>query len=123
MKRIATVVLLASMAGSALAAGANSDYAPGFQPGMPYSQLEVDRALPNVKDPVVDASASAGGTLFGFKEGLPYEQAQVDRELPNVKDPVVTRPSVQVAGPATGIRFTEATGPWANDWNFIAPAP
>ena len=40
-----------------------------------------------------------------------------------MKDPVVTRPSVQVAGPATGVRFTEATGPWANDWNFIAPAP
>jgi hypothetical protein len=118
MKRIATVVLLASMAGSALAADV-----PGFRPGQPYSQLEVNRALPNVKDPVVDQSASAGATLFGFKEGLPYEQVLVDRQLPNVKDPVVTRPSVQVAGPATGIAFTEATGPWANDWNFIAPAP
>jgi hypothetical protein len=118
MKRIATAVLLASLAGSALAADV-----PGFRPGQPYSQLEVDRALPNVKDPVVDQSASAGATLFGFKEGLPYEQAQVDRQLPNVQDPVVTRPSVQVAGPATGISFTEATGPWANDWNFIAPTP
>ena len=118
MKRIATAVLLASLAGSALAADV-----PGFRPGQPYSQLEVDRALPNVQDPVVDQSASAGATLFGFKEGLPYEQAQVDRQLPDVKDPVVTRPSVQVAGPAIGISFTEAIGFWANDWNFIALTP
>jgi hypothetical protein len=121
MKRIATAVLLASLAGSALAADV-----PGFRPGQPYSQLEVDRALPNVKDPVVDQSASAGATEShpgpaGFREGLPYSGLEVDRALPNVKDPVVTRPSVQVAGPATGIGFTEATGPWANDWNFIAP--
>jgi hypothetical protein len=46
----------------------------------------------------------------------------IDRQLPDVKDPVVRSRSVQVAGPANGISFTEATGPWANDWNFIAPA-
>jgi hypothetical protein len=128
MKRIATVVLLASMAGSALAAGPSNNYVPGFVPGMPYSQLDVDQALPNVKDPVIDQPASAGATqdedFSGFEPGRTYEQTQVDRELPDVKDPVITKPSVQVAGPLTGSSaFTEATGPWANDWNFIAPPP
>lgn len=122
MKRIIAAVLLASMTLPALAlADTASGGIPGFHEGLPYSQLEVDRALPNVKDPVIDQPASAGATLFGFKEGLPYEQAQVDRQLPNVKDPV-TQPSVQVAGPATGFASPEATGPWANDWNFIAPS-
>jgi hypothetical protein len=34
---------------------------------VPYSQVDVDRALPNVKDPVVEQSSSAGATVFGFK--------------------------------------------------------
>jgi hypothetical protein len=65
---------------------------------------------------------TASGGIPGFRERLPYSQWEVDRALPNVKDPVVTRPSMQVAGPATGFASPEATGPWANDWNFIAPA-
>ena len=116
MKRIVTAVLLASLAAPALAL----EIAP------PYSQLNIDRQLPDVKDPVIE-QASSGGTsskeVFGLKLGQPYEQAQLDRALPDVKDPVARSRSVQVAGPASGISFTEATGPWANDWNFIAPAP
>ncbi|HEY7240577.1 MAG TPA: hypothetical protein VH600_15490 [Burkholderiales bacterium] len=85
MKRIATAVLLASLAVPALA----------FEIGAPYSQLNVDRQLPDVKDPVVNQSASVGASaakdFTGYKPGTPY--------------------------------FTLATGPWANDWNFIAPAP
>jgi hypothetical protein len=135
MKRIIAAVLLASMTLPALAQTASggataSGGIPGFREGLPYSQLDVDRALPNVKDPVIDQPASAGategapGSVIGFQPGLPYEQELVDRALPSVKDPVVTQPSVQVAGPATdGFGSSEATGPWANDWNFIAPAP
>jgi hypothetical protein len=111
MKRIIAAVLLASLAVPALA----------LEVGPPYEQTVEDMQLPNVKDPVITDSASSGSTLFGLKEGLPYEQWRVDTALPNVKDPVVTQP-VQVAGPATGFASTEATGPWANDWNFIAPA-
>ena len=115
MKRVATAVLLASLAVPVFA----------FEIAPPYEQLNIDRQLPNVKDPVIEASS--GGTsskeVFGLRLGQPYEQAQVDRALPDVKDPVVASRSVQVAGPANGISFTEATGPWANDWNFIAPAP
>jgi hypothetical protein len=131
MKRIIAAALLASMTLPALAAsGATaSGSIPGFVEGMPYSQLDVNNALPNVKDPVIDQPASAGategapGSVIGFQPGLPYEQELVDRALPNVKDPVTQR-SVQVAGPATdGFGSSEATGPWANDWNFIAPAP
>jgi hypothetical protein len=126
MKRIIAAALLACMTVTALAQTASGGI-PGFREGLPYSQWEVDRALPNVKDPVIDQPASGGATssgedFSGFQQGMPYEQAQVDRQLANVKDPVVTRPSVQVAGPATGFASPEATGPWANDWNFIAPA-
>jgi hypothetical protein len=66
--------------------------------------------------------ATASGGIPGFREGMPYSQLEVDRALPNVKDPVVAQPR-QFAGPATGgYSSTEASGPWANDWNFIAPS-
>ena len=58
---------------------------------------------------------------FAVDIGAPYSQLDVDRTLPNVKDPVITGQRTQVAGPATLERSTEATGVWANDWNFIAP--
>jgi hypothetical protein len=88
--------------------------------GAPYEQTVQDMQLPNVKDPVVDDSASSGATFFGFKEGAPYEQYKIDMALPNVKDPVVTQ-RTQVAGPAVSGSSPEATGVWAQDWNFIAP--
>ena len=117
MKRVITAVLLASLSVPVLAADI----------GAPYEQTVQDMQLPNVKDPAVTDSASSGSTLFGIKEGVPYEQTVADMALPSVKDPVVT-PSTQVAGPAqyvdprqaTGYS-PEATGPWANDPNFIAP--
>src|SRR5215813_7248876 len=144
MKRIIAAALVACMAAPVLAqtqsATSGTQNVPGFREGMPYSQLEVDRALPNVRDPVATDSTPGGATLFGYREELPYEQAQVDRQLPNAKDPVVQQPT-QVAGPASAgasansavpansaaaaagaFASSEATGPWANDWNFIAPA-
>ena len=85
MKRIATAVLLVSLATPALA----------IEIGAPYSQLNIDRQLPDVKDPATNQSAAAGASaaqhFTGYQPGTPY--------------------------------FTLATGPWANDWNFIAPAP
>jgi hypothetical protein len=117
MKRIIATALLAALSLPVLAA----DF------GAPYEQTVQDMQLPNVKDPVVTDSASSGSTLFGIKEGAPYEQYRIDMALPNVKDPVVT-PSTQVAGPAHYVDprqatgdSPEATGPWANDPNFIAP--
>src|SRR5262245_29981623 len=96
LKRIVAAALVAGVAGSALAAGSSRENFSGFEPGMTYEQTQVDRALPNVKDPVIDQSGSAGATggtedYSGFERGMTYEQAQVDRALPNVKDPVVRR--------------------------------
>jgi hypothetical protein len=95
--------------------------------GPPYEQTVADMALPNVKDPVVDQSASSGATFLGMHEDAPYDQTVADMALPNVKDPVVKAQAasqpILVAGPATGVSSPDATGPWANDWNFIAPAP
>ena len=109
MKRTLVALLLASMTLPAFA----------VEVGAPFEQTQFDRALPSVKDPVVD-TASSGSTFFGIKESAPYEQYKIDTALPNVKDPVVSQP-VQVAGPATAYSSSEATGPWAQDWNFIAP--
>jgi hypothetical protein len=54
---IVTAALLACVAGSTLAAagcstGPDENFS-GFDPGMTYEQTQVDRELPNVKDPVV----------------------------------------------------------------------
>ena len=123
MKRIIAAAVLAAMTVPALAASDGASI-PGFVEGLPYSQLDVDRALPNVKDPVIDQAASSGAShpgIPGFREGLPYSGLEVDRALPNVKDPIVAERR-QYAGPATdGFGSSEAAGPWANDWNFIAP--
>jgi hypothetical protein len=43
---------------------------------------------------------------FAAESGAPYDQNLVDRALPNVHNPVVE----------------EATGVWAEDYSFIAPA-
>jgi hypothetical protein len=111
MKRIIAAALLASLTLPAFA----------VEIGAPFEQTQLDRQLPNVKDPVVADQASSGGTFFGLKAGAPYEQYRIDTALPNVKDPVVT-PRTQVAGPHTGVYgSSEATGAFANDWNFIAP--
>lgn len=50
----------------------------------------------------------------------PYDQLQVDRQLPDVRDPVVSeRASAGASVVTTG--SDRASGPWANDHNFIAP--
>ena len=49
-----------------------------------------------------------------------YEQTQVDRRLPDVRDPVVSeRASAGASVVTTGT--DRASGPWADDYNFIAP--
>jgi hypothetical protein len=117
MKRTIIAVLFASLSVPVLAADI----------GAPYEQTVQDMQLPNVQDPVVNDEASSGATFFGVPETAPYERYQRDMALPNVKDPVVT-PRQQVAGPAQPIDprqatgdSSEATGPWTNDPNFIAP--
>ena len=66
---------------------------------------------------------------FAAEVAPPFEKSQFDRTLPNVQNPVVTE---RAGAGATSERASAgstnapssgwATGPWANDPNFIAPA-
>lgn len=57
---------------------------------------------------------------FADDRGMPYEQLQVDRGLP-----AATVSHERTAGGSTAVTPEYrglASGIWANDWNFIAPA-
>lgn len=66
---------------------------------------------------------------FAAEVAPPFEKSQFDRTLPNVQNPAVTERAGAGAtserastGSASAPSSGWATGPWANDWNFIAPA-
>ena len=95
MKRLIAAVALGSLAFSASA----------LEIGKPFEQLDLDRALPNIEfAPVRDYVAG---------KNAPYEQLAIDRTLPNVGGHT---------GPASTGSTQMAQSPWANDYNFIAPA-
>ena len=104
MKRLITALSLSAVAFSASA----------LEIGKPYEQLDVDRALPNIEfAPVQEYVATSRA---------PFEQLNIDRALPNLPSH-----NVQYAERDTGTKsdaygHVEASSPWANDWNFIAPA-
>jgi len=112
MKRLIVAAALAALAVPAFA----------VETGKPFEQTELDRALPelNIAAPVqrtVDAAS------------LPYEQAQVDRMLPTFDSSRVQFAAVSGSTVSDASIATEAAdapqvtkSPWANDWNFIAPA-
>ena len=56
---------------------------------------------------------------LAVEHGKPFEQTEVDRALPQVKDPAPAdkRSTDSRSQPPS------SQSPWANDWNFIAPAP
>jgi hypothetical protein len=112
MKRLIAAVSFAVLAVPAFAA----DY------GKPYADLDLDRVLPQINFPAVQASNVD-------PRSLPYEQAQVDRILPNfdtgrVQVAAASGTTISDASIATDAQESsqEAKSPWANDWNFIAPA-
>jgi len=87
--------------------------APAAAAGLPYEQNVIDRMLPNIEEP----AASSGETRRAAPAvGLPYEQYVIDRMLPNIEEPASAGQTRDAAADA------EAESPWANDWNFIAPA-
>jgi len=96
MKRLIAAVALGSLAFSASA----------LEIGKPFEQLDLDRALPNIE------FAPARDYVAG--KNAPYEQLAIDRTLPNIAGHADTA--------STG-GTQMAQSPWANDWNFIAPAP
>jgi hypothetical protein len=82
---------------------------------------------------VAIALAVLAAPELALETGAPYDQLAVDRALPNV--PVEraqfaaaagsTRSDVEIStGEAVNVRTAPglATGPWANDYHFIAPA-
>ena len=61
---------------------------------------------------------------LAVEHGKPFEETELDRQLPqiNVPAPADKRTADRVADSRT--RASQTTqSPWANDWNFIAPAP
>ena len=107
MKPLIAAVSFAVFAASAFAGEAHR----------PYEQLVIDRALPDVS---IRAADAANPSAFG----PPYEQYVVDRALPNIE----TRraDSSAASGDTRSDRSVADHGssgsPWANDYNFIAPA-
>ena len=119
MKRHIVAVALAVLAVPALAA----------EIGAPYDQLEIDRQLPNIEFAPVQAQAA--------DSRAPYDQLAVDRALPNLNLPAQSTQYAEAAGAGNTRSDLEiatdaasrasngsgwATGPWANDYHFIAPA-
>lgn len=117
MKRHIAAIALALVAAPALA----------LEIGAPYEQLQIDRQLPNIAfTPVQEYVAD---------ERAPYDQLAVDRALPNLSVERTrfaeaasvgsTRSDVEISvGAAANVPNGSglATGPWANDYAFIAPA-
>ena len=118
MKRTLIAVAVALLASPALA----------LEVGSPFEQNELDRKLPDIQfAPVAPYVADARA---------PYEQLVIDRALPELPER-----ARQFAGAAGDTRTDAgpddqapvqapaqapaeslwARGPWAHDWNFIAP--
>ena len=59
------------------------------------------------------------------EHGKPFEETELDRQLPqiNVPAPADKRAADRAADSKTRAPRTTEASPWANDWNFIAPAP
>jgi hypothetical protein len=111
MKRLIAAVSFAVLAVPAFA-----------ETGKPFEQLDLDRALPEISFPPVEQRSVD-------PRSLPYEQAQVDRALPSfdtgrVHFAAASGSTVSDASIATDADAPAKTAqtPWANDWNFIAPA-
>jgi len=111
MKRIIAAVSFAVLAVPAFA-----------ETGKPFEQLDLDRALPQINIPASEPRNVDVGSL-------PYEQTQVDRALPTfdaerVRFAAAGGATVSDASIATSTTESSqaAQSPWANDYNFIAPA-
>jgi hypothetical protein len=81
---------------------------------------EIDMKTLWLKTLVVAVSLAAS-TAYAAEAGAPFEITQFDRTLPNV--PQSTGPAPASGGASvvpSGVGL--ASGVWANDHNFIAPA-
>lgn len=102
MKRLIAAVSFALLATPGLA-----------EVGEPYDQSMVDRTLPAVADPQVDATSSSSANA-------PFDQSLLDRALPQLEES-----SIMLAasgGTRSDTEIASEESPWANDPHFIAPA-
>lgn len=74
----------------------------------------------SLKTLVVAVSLAATGA-FGAEAGPPYEKTQFDRTLPNVSQNAGSAPASGGASVVTSSGGL-ASGVWASDHNFVAPA-
>ena len=66
------------------------------------------------------AALAVPAFAFAAEISPPFEKTQFDRTLPNVQNPVANERASAGSTNAPGSSW--ATGPWANDPNFTAPA-
>src|SRR4051812_19693360 len=106
MKRL---ILASALSAVALSASA-------LEIGKPFEQIDLDRALPNIEFAPVDQYVATSRA--------PFEDLAIDRALPNL--PAHNRQVAEVAGSTKSDASVggevSAASPWANDYNFIAPA-
>ena len=57
---------------------------------------------------------------LAVEHGKPFEDTELDRQLPQIN--VLAAADKRAADTRTRSPRTTETSPWANDWNFIAPA-
>lgn len=91
---------------------------PAYSAGLPYEQVQIDRALPSIQ--FAPVAAQSLGTA------APYEQVTIDRTLPELASPnarvaVASSGATRVDAGSDAVE-AEAAAVWANDHNFIAPA-
>jgi hypothetical protein len=58
---------------------------------------------------------------LAVEHGKPFEDTELDRQLPQVNVPAPADKRT-AADTKTRASRTSESSPWANDWNFIAPA-
>ena len=107
MKRFIAAVSFAVLAVPAFAA----------EMGAPFEQTELDRALPQVE---ISATVYRNVDI----SSRPFEQTQLDRALPSISAEHVRVASAGGNTASDASVGSEPTGyVWANDHNFISPAP
>jgi hypothetical protein len=110
MKRLISVLSFAVLSTAAVA-----------DTSLPYDQLTIDRALPNIP------AARDVGVDYPFSGSAPYDPLAVDMALPNL-DIEEVRPAPTRLASSGMTRFewdlgynTMDASPWATDHHFIAP--
>ncbi len=87
--------------------------------GKPFEQTELDRALPQI-------AVSVAGYEGISADRMPFEQSELDRRVTGEQPERVQLAQLGSASYKSATDDTsaeDAQNPWANDHNFIAPAP